>query len=68
MSNRPGRETIDTFEHVASYLLHSGWYRDGDDLGIWHPPQYGGPPCSMWEAFGIQFVRDGGDEQMEVTA
>lgn len=30
-----GLTPLAVFQTCASYLLAAGWYRDGDDLGIW---------------------------------
>ena len=47
-------------ESVADYLSGNGWYRDGDDPGIWIPPESkaGEGGMTLGDAMMIQFGKD----------
>ena len=50
------------YEFCVWYLLAKGWYRDGDDPGIWHQGGSINPPGeSFTDALAVQWVADGID-------
>lgn len=60
------------FTLVADFLLDKGWYRDGDDIGIWRTPARDDLSkfdmgYSLGEAIDIQLARDGVDAQTEAS-
>jgi hypothetical protein len=49
------------FEGLCYYLLSVGWKRDGDDAGLWIPPEGATTyqEVDFWTALEIQFDKEG---------